>query len=572
MSLRYEVLHAHPHLYLGAASVVSSALASTTLPSFLLLVVHLSILLIYGPILLDRRGQKWPKITALWFGLSIFRSISWFAPSIHALDTPATSVLILLGQSMATSAIALVAVLGHTYLRTRITMPAGTQHTLFPALWAGVWCALAYASPVGYLTSWTPVVGTGPYDWLVPLLSPAVKDWLVAAWAVVCSQVVEGWIMGWETPEEAPLIPAQHTELPGPSKNTHDHYSGSKAFALLLIVLMVPSLFGTDLPLPVLSPDTTPLGVGCVLPSSQRYNHNPTIDDYIAETRTIAPHADIVLWPEGAVSFQNESERDAIFKRVRWDVPDVHVGISFVETYTNEGLKRNGFAIIAKGVDTPHLIYYKKHLVPIAESYSMRAGDLEPSIYNLEIKAPKGVKKPDWAPEPKFTRPVPLTASICLDLAMPSPFSALESKPALILAPGRTWETTVGRIMWEQAKQRALELGSAVLWCDGGDGGISGVAGRGISESIQVGKGSWARKIGIQYEFDESRTFYGKGGNWLILVLICLPVVLGPSEALVKLLPRASLLSQLGNMRRRIMGRKNETRIENDAEHEDLMG
>ncbi|ESK98096.1 apolipoprotein n-acyltransferase [Moniliophthora roreri MCA 2997] len=581
MSLRYEVFHARPHLYLWAASVLSSAFASTTIPSFLLLAVHLSILCVYGPILLDRRGQKSAKIARLWVGISISRSISWFAPSIHALDTPAVSVLVLLGQAMATSAITLTVVLLYIHLRTRVPMPAGTQYTLFPALWAGIWCAMAYCSPVGYLTSWTPVVGTESYDWLVPLLGPAVKNWLVAAWAVVGSQALEHWMMEWESPEEAPLIPAHDMGSSGLSKkDTHNHYRGSNAFIFILVALAAPPfLLGGDLPLPVISPDTTPLSVGCVLPSYRRYKHtNLNLDDYIEETKKLASQADILLWPEGAVSFQGEDERDAAFDKIRSKVPGAHVGVSFEETYPDphnptgkSGLKRNGMAIISKADSKPHLIYYKRHLVPIAESYSMRAGEEDPSIYDLELHAPKDMNKTDWSKEPPHIRHIPLTASICLDFAMPSPFSALESRPALILAPGRTWETTVGRVMWEQAKQRAYELGSTVLWCDGGDGGISGVAGEGVSESIQVGKGSWVRQIGIQYEFDEGRTLYGRAGNWLIWGLIGLPLVLGPFEAVIGLLPNSGLLSGFGNMRRQFIAWKDRRRIEDNAEHEDLM-
>ncbi|KAI3622411.1 apolipoprotein n-acyltransferase [Moniliophthora roreri] len=553
MSLRYEVFHAKPHLYLWAASVLSSAFASTTIPSFLLLAVHLSILCVYGPILLDRRGQKSAKIARLWVHFMV------------------RTVYPRIGYTRRIGVSAIGAGNGnfshYTNSRSPVHPPANTR---------------AYASsPVGYLTSWTPVVGTESYDWLVPLLGPAVKNWLVAAWAVVGSQALEHWMMEWESPEEAPLIPAHDMGSSGLSKkDTHNHYRGSNAFIFILVALAAPPFFlGGDLPLPVISPYTTPLSVGCVLPSYRRYKHtNLNLDDYIEETKKLASQADILLWPEGAVSFQGEDERDAAFDKIRSKVPGAHVGVSFEETYPDphnptgkSGLKRNGMAIISKADSKPHLIYYKRHLVPIAESYSMRAGEEDPSIYNLELHAPKDMNKTDWSKEPPHIRHIPLTASICLDFAMPSPFSALESRPALILAPGRTWETTVGRVMWEQAKQRAYELGSTVLWCDGGDGGTSGVAGEGVSESIQVGKGSWVRQIGIQYEFDEGRTLYGRAGNWLIWGLIGLPLVLGPFEAVIGLLPNSGLLPGFGNMRRQFIAWKDRRRIEDNAEHEDLM-
>ena len=62
--------------------------------------------------------------------------------------------------------------------------------------------------------------------------------------------------------------------------------------------------------------------------------------------------------------------------------------------------------------------------------------------------------------------------------------------------------------MWEQAKSRANEIGSMVLWCDGGTTGVSGIGGGGIREIMQVGAGSWSRTIGLQFPFDQGRTVY----------------------------------------------------------------
>ena len=118
------------------------------------------------------------------------------------------------------------------------------------------------------------------------------------------------------------------------------------------------------------------------------------------------------------------------------------------------------------------------------------------------------MNKTDWAPGPNFTRPIALTASICLDFAHPSQFAELDSRPAVILAPARTWDVSIGFAMWSQAKQRAEEMGTLVLWCDGGEGGVSGIAGRGFHDVTQVGSGSWVRTIGIQYPFNENRTAY----------------------------------------------------------------
>lgn len=74
--------------------------------------------------------------------------------------------------------------------------------------------------------------------------------------------------------------------------------------------------------------------------------------------------------------------------------------------------------------------------------------------------------------------------------------------------------------MWEQAKTRAEEIGSAVLWCDGGEGGVSGVASQGIKDYMQVGEGWWTRTIGIQWPFNENRTVYSRWGNGYTLLVL----------------------------------------------------
>jgi len=185
-------------------------------------------------------------------------------------------------------------------------------------------------------------------------------------------------------------------------------------------------------------------------------------------------------------------------------------------------MKRNGFALLApNNAAGPAVLmtYYKRHLVPIAESFSLAPSSDPPTISYLQLGHPKYVTKSEWASAPNYTRPIPLTASICLDFSSSSAFSELGSRPALILAPARTWHPGVGLAMWEQARARAEEIGSIVLWCDGGEGGVSGVAGRGMTEFMQVGQGSWSRTIAIEWPFNETRMVYARWGNWSLLVL-----------------------------------------------------
>jgi hypothetical protein len=72
--------------------------------------------------------------------------------------------------------------------------------------------------------------------------------------------------------------------------------------------------------------------------------------------------------------------------------------------------------------------------------------------------------------------------------------------------------------MWLQAQQRAAELQSIVLWCDGGEGGVSGVAGRGFNDVVQVGSGSFVRTIGIQYPFDDQKTYFARFGDTILIL------------------------------------------------------
>jgi hypothetical protein len=178
------------------------------------------------------------------------------------------------------------------------------------------------------------------------------------------------------------------------------------------------------------------------------------------------------------------------------------------------------------------------HLVTVAESFSFSRSEDPPTIYTLELPNPRGTSKTKWAPAPNYTRPIPVTASICLDFSHPSAFLELPSRPALILGPARTWHTSIGVTMWEQAKARAEELGSMVLWCDGGKGGISGIGGQGMNEIMRIGPGSWTRTIGIQWPFEESRTVYAWGGDFMALCIFALLTAGGWFAEHIKTYPR----------------------------------
>jgi len=166
-------------------------------------------------------------------------------------------------------------------------------------------------------------------------------------------------------------------------------------------------------------------------------------------------------------------------------------------------------------------------------------------IYKLLLGSPQGTPKSDWAEGPDYTRPIPITSSICLDFASQSSFLSLDSRPALILAPARTWHPSVGLAMWNQARQRAHETGSTILWCDGGEGGLSGVIGGGFEEPFQSGEGSWTKTIGLPYPFSERKTVFMWVGNLggFIIALMLAGAGWAVQATAVVLPTRASLLA-----------------------------
>jgi hypothetical protein len=289
-----------------------------------------------------------------------------------------------------------------------------------------------------------------------------------------------------------------------------------------LLALTLPSLMSNNIPIRAdILADATSLTLGCVLPHPLDGSH-PTLDDFITETSRMNT-AKIILWPESAVVFSSAKEREAAFARVRELPISSYVGVAFEEHLTGDTSRtKNGFALIHKNQKAGDEVtqYYKRNLVPFTESFSKVPSVEPPVVTRLLLTHPKGITAPQWAPSPNFTRPLPITSSICLDFASPSAFTGLDSRPALILGPARTWDTNVGLAMWEQAKTRANELGSMVLWCDGGVTGVSGVGGGGIHEIMQAGGGSWMRTIGVPYPFDENRTLYSKAGEFPVILFL----------------------------------------------------
>lgn len=94
-------------------------------------------------------------------------------------------------------------------------------------------------------------------------------------------------------------------------------------------------------------------------------HHSPTLRDYIDETRKMT-NAKLVLWPEGALKFDTEAERNTTFQTIVDDVlkphKGLHVGLGFEEHTAEPRGNRNGFALLVE--DRIVLQYYKRRLVP----------------------------------------------------------------------------------------------------------------------------------------------------------------------------------------------------------------
>jgi len=538
MDLQRTLFNNHPHITYAGLSGILAIFSLGPTPGMIPIILNLSLLLVYSRILFPTYAQHTVRRTAtLWTFLTVGGSIPRLTASIHALSQPSVSIISLFLLSGVTSILSI----GALQLETR----AGSRYKsdtvdlfLFPAIWATFWSTIAYLSPLGILSTWSPVEGTEAYNWLVPFFGQEFLNWVAAAWAVVISQTLMSFYMGSKDDEDSypgPLIPTDplnghHHGVGNEASDVRSSVTGKNKTALLavgLVLLTVPSYIINSLPLPIDDVDkVTPLVVGCALPKFDIYKHHePVFDDFLEESKKLDSAANFILWPEGAVRFHSEAERNDALAEVREKVRHAYVGVAFEETLDDpkdpgnrQGIRRTGVAIVSNKTTTPHLLYYKRHLVPIAESFSLaRSHDL-PTTFAAKVKS-KLFTTHD------HIRELPVTSSICLDFSDPSLFEGLDVKPGLILAPARTWDVTVGYTMWKQASQRAREVGSALLWCDGGEGGVSGVAGHGHNEVLQVGSGSWVRTIGLEYPFDENkRTWYARYGSTVLLLFWALVV------------------------------------------------
>jgi len=363
-------------LSIGAflATTVLASVALSPSPNAPGLVGLLVLLQLY-PRLFSRGANKF---ISPWAASTLGAMISHTRAASNALQGSVVSTVVLAGISAAVSAIPVAVVYFDTHF-TKGHRYSWSQLAAFPAYWASTWGLISMLTPVGRLLAWSPVTALGPYAWVSSCLGPWGVDFVVAAWSVVLTEAVAAplsqLVLSMQDPDHPrtvePIVP--YTDNPGePIAKDHSPLWHKSAFTLSLLALMVPSLWTATIPNPTYTDITTPFTLGCVLPQTHlphHVHHSPTLEDYIAETRKVTG-AKLVLWPEGAIKFNNEAHRNKTFNeiaaRLLKNQTGFHVGIGFEEdapeSWNKRASRRNGFALLVD--DKVALHYYKRRLVP----------------------------------------------------------------------------------------------------------------------------------------------------------------------------------------------------------------
>lgn len=367
-------------VYLTLAPVLALGALSPT-PSLPPLVFLLAVLRLHAFTIVPRRKCMSGIAQVALVSLAI--AIVHAGPSTQALSTPSTSLIVLAMISCLTTAIT-AATLVASFCAERTVHTGWTHTTIFPAIWASAWAAVEYLSPIGQLTTWSPVVELGGYAWLRPYGGQVAINWVVAAWAVVLADAAGAWMMGSDgyqhlAPENPSLISFEDDHIPVATAPTHADPPSQKArptlvLAGLLLALAAPSYFIASMPPPVSAADVTPFGVACALPYPQRnglLTHPPTLEDYVAESKTLQSVAKVILWPESAVHFDSVEERMAAFHSISRQINNgSYYAIGFEERIHSDsaddvwkiGMRRNGLVLL--GWEGVVYEYYKRHLVP----------------------------------------------------------------------------------------------------------------------------------------------------------------------------------------------------------------
>lgn len=368
-------MDAPPKAVAFLATTILAWMGLSPSPNALGLVGLLVALQLYPRLFPTRTGRFLPP----WIASTLGATMSHASAASNALQASVLSMVLLLVISGVVSLIPVATIHVDMRFASKNRRYSWSRLGAFPAVWASAWGIISMLTPVGRLLTWSPVNGLGPYTWISSYLGPWGIDFVVAAWSVVISEAIITPLSQHPLLTGDPDYPgnaersAPYTDNPDePTPQEHSILSHKSAFSLFLLALVIPSFWTPTIPNPTYTAATTPFSLGCALPQTHLPHgapHTPTLDDYIAETKKMTS-AKLVLWPEGAVKFDTEAERNETFGKIATQVLNghkgLHVGVGFEETapesWGKRASKRNGFALLVD--DKVVIQYYKRHLVP----------------------------------------------------------------------------------------------------------------------------------------------------------------------------------------------------------------
>lgn len=349
------LIFSHPTPFFSVGELGLATFALGPLPSFVPLVLLLSVLMIHGQRIAHRQNRGW-ELLCSWTSITAGSAFAHWRAVTTALSSPTESLIAVILLSAVTYSVVAISIYLDIRLKGRLNNN-WAQFTLFPVLWATCWSITSHISPVGRLLNWWPAPVPSAYNWTLSITGPAGVDWIVAAWAVVCSELVAQWLMGFAKYE--PL------DARGNQSLLSSRSKGLLSLVMILLALTFPSSMSQSLPSRSDVLAYTPFTVGCVLPNPMDGSH-PSLEDFISETKKMNA-ANVILWPESAVVFNSQREREAAFTKIRNLSISGFVGVAFDEYVVGDPAHtRNGFALVYKGQKPGDetVQYYKRNLVP----------------------------------------------------------------------------------------------------------------------------------------------------------------------------------------------------------------
>jgi hypothetical protein len=204
----------------------------------------------------------------------------------------------------------------------------------------------------------------------------------------VVAELVGAWFIGpvedFEPP--GPLIPSVVSDADPQSKPAFPKTTyHSLLLGTALLGLTLPSFLLPTIPTSPWSVSSTPLLIGCVLPHPSQPDDGITpLDRFIVESRQ-HNGARLLLWPEGALRFENTAQRESAINRVKDEIRGPIVGVTFTEpvppsagwTHSRDGAWRNGLVLV--GPNGLIAEFYKRNLVPSTCSSIIESSSHSPS-------------------------------------------------------------------------------------------------------------------------------------------------------------------------------------------------